>query len=297
MSVLSPQILVNWLIADFKKIILISLVFGVVSVFYALSIPNQYASRVVVTSNMQDAKSIGSMAKLGGLASLAGVSLGGSGELTPEVLYEMISSNSFLASFIEEYKLAPIIMAAESYDPLSNEYIYKKNIYDNTQKAWVREFKFPQKLKPSDIELVEKLKESLSASYARKTKLITISIKSYSPYFAKDLLEKLVTHFNLYVRKNDIDESESAIEYIKQELSASKFQEVKITLQQIMEEQYKKLALAKTRNEYAFRVIESPLLAAKKSEPKRAIICIVVTVGGTVLSILLWWTVRIFRTK
>lgn len=297
MSVLSPQILVKWLIADFKKIILVSLVFCVISVFYALSIPNQYASRVIVTSNMQDAKSMGAMSNLGGLASLAGVSIGSSGELTPEVLYEMITSNSFLASFIEKYKLAPIIMAAENFDPLSNEFIYKKKVYDNTKNIWVREFKFPQNLKPSDIELVEKLKESLSASYARKTKLITINFQSYSPFFAKELLEKLVIHFNLYVRKNDIDESESAITYIKQELSTSKFQEVNMTLQQIMEEQYKKLSLAKTRNEYAFRVIESPLLAAKKSEPKRAVICIVITFGGTVLSILLWWTVRIFRTK
>ena len=46
------------------------------------------------------------------------------------------------------------------------------------------------------------------------------------------------------------------------------------------------MAIAKTRDEYAVRVIEQALMPAKKSEPKRAIICLVVTLFGTFVFVL-----------
>jgi LPS O-antigen subunit length determinant protein (WzzB/FepE family) len=76
----------------------------------------------------------------------------------------------------------------------------------------------------------------------------------------------------------------------------AKYAEVKLALQQILEEQYKKLALAQTREEYALRYIESPMLAVKKSGPKRAIICIAITIIGTTLSLFFWWSLRILRS-
>lgn len=293
---LTPKILVDWFLKDIYKIFAISIVFASFSVLYALSIPNQYSSRAVVSSNLSDSKSMGgTLSKLGGLASLAGVSLGGGGSLSPEVMSEMLNSNSFLATFIRKYDLATIIMAAEGYDSDSRQFNYKENVYDIKNKIWVRDFKFPQTLEPSDIEVVEKFKESFSTSYARKTMLININFKSYSPQFSLDVISKLIAHYNLFMRNNDMAEAESSIGYLEHELVASKYQEVKLALQQIMEEQYKKLALAKTRNDYALRIIEQPLLAAKKSEPRRAIICVLITLGGTFFSVLLLWTVRASR--
>jgi len=298
MLVVSPRLFLEWFIKDFFKIISISIIFAAISVFYALSIPNQYSSHAVVSSNMSDSKSMGgALSKMGGLASLAGISLGGGGALSPEVLYEMLSSSSFLSSFIRKYGLEKETMAVEGYTPENNSFIYKEKIYDVKNNVWVRDFKFPQTVEPNDFELVEKFKESFNASYARKTKLIKISFKSFAPQYSVKTLNDLIFYFNEYMRNNDIDESESSIKYLKKELTSSSYQEVNLALQQLVEEQYKKLAIAKTRDEYALRVIEAPLLAANKSEPKRAIICVVITLLGTFLSVLILWTVRIFRDK
>jgi len=295
MLVVSPRLFLEWFIKDFFKIVIVSILFAVISVFIALSIPNQYSSHVVVSSNMSDSKSMGGLSKLGGLASLAGISLGGGGSLSPEVLYEMLNSGSFLSSFIRKYDLEKEIMAAESYSPESSRFIYKEKIYDVKNDVWVRDFKFPQTLEPNDSELVEKFKQSFNASYARKTKLIKISFKSFSPQYSVKTLNDLIYHFNEYMRNNDTQESELSIKYLKQELTSSNYQEVNLALQQLVEEQYKKLAIAKTRNEYALRVIEAPLLAANKSEPKRAIICVVITLFGTIFTVFFWWVIRIIR--
>jgi uncharacterized protein involved in exopolysaccharide biosynthesis len=295
MLTVTPRLLLDWFINDFWKIFFISLFFAVISILYAISIPNQYSSSATVSSNMSDSKSMGgALSKFGGLASLAGISLGG-GQLSPEVLKEMLTSKSFLASFITKYHLEIDIMAANAFSPEQDVFLYDKKIYDIDDQKWVRQFKYPQSLIPSDIELVEKFKESFSVSYARKTKLITLGFKSYSPKSSKYILINLIAYFNEYMRLNDTTNSESSIKYLKIQLEAAKYNEVKLALQQIMEEQFKKLAIAKTRKEYALRVIEAPMLAAQKSEPRRAVLCLILTFLGTFFSTLILWSVRLYR--
>ena len=63
-----------------KLIVVITAVFAVVSVVYALSLPNEYKASAVVSPAGSGGSSLGSMAgQLGGLASLAGINIG-SGE-------------------------------------------------------------------------------------------------------------------------------------------------------------------------------------------------------------------------
>jgi uncharacterized protein involved in exopolysaccharide biosynthesis len=296
MHTITPRLIVSWFFKDVWKILLISVFFATVSVFYALSLPNIYSSKTKVSSNLSDSKGMnGALSGLGGLASLAGVSLGGGG-LSPEVLKEMLASSSFLASFIKKYHIEKEIMAVKSFQPLKSQFEYDEKIYDNSNGKWVRQFKYPQTLQPSGKEIVDKFKESFGVQYDRKTKLITMSFSSMSPQFSQQILENIVLHFNYYMKSKDISDSQLSVKYLNDQLAVAKYAEVKLALQQILEEQYKKLALAQTREEYALRYIESPMLAVKKSGPKRAIICIAITTIGTTLSLFFWWSLRILRS-
>lgn len=296
MEKITPQLLVQWFLKDFIKIVIIGLTFAVASVFLALSLPNEYSVKAKVVSNLSDAKSLsGNLSGLGGLASLAGVSIGGGSSLTPEVLTEMLNSSSFLASFIRQYQLEKEVMAAIEFIPSKNQFKYDEKLLDVSTGKWIREFEYPQKQDPSDAELVEKFKESFSAEFDRKSKIIMINFTSLSPSFSKKVSDNVIYHFNQYMKNKDIEESETSIKYLQGELELAKFHEVKQALQQVMEEQLKKLSLANTRDEYALRFVQYPIEPTKKSGPKRALICVAVTVGGTMLSILLLWSIRIFR--
>ena len=297
MPLFSTRLLIEWLLKDFWKISAITTVFAVASVIYVLGLPNTYGSRTKVSSNLTDTKSMGgALSSLGGLASLAGISLGG-GTLSPEVLKETISANSFLAAFIRHKGIEKEIIAAEDFNPDKNEFIYDDKLYDVNSNLWIRDYKYPQTLVPSDAELVEKFKESLSFSYERKTKLIVISFTSFSPQFSQTVIQDMVAYFNVYMRNRDMIDFESSVKYLKSELNKATYSEVKYALQQIMEEQYKKLALAKTREEYALRFIESPMIAAKKSGPKRAVICIGITLLGLLFSIISLFSYRIMKKQ
>jgi uncharacterized protein involved in exopolysaccharide biosynthesis len=297
MYTVTPRLILTWFFKDVWKILLISVFFATVSVFYALSIPNKYTSNAKVSSNLADSKSMGgALSNLGGLASLAGVSIGGDG-LSAEVLKELLNSRQFIASFIRKEKIEAEILALKSYQPSDDSFVYDENIYDSKTRNWVRDVKFPLEIEPNGSELSEKFKQSFVVGYERKTKLITLSYKSLSPKFSQEILEKFVSHFNEFMRNNDITDSLDSVNYLKGELAKDNFSEVKLALQQILEEQYKKLALANTRKEYALKFIVSPMLATNKSEPKRAMICVAITIFGTFFSVLIMWTFRISKGK
>lgn len=291
---LTPDLMFSWLFKDIWKILASAFLFGVLSVWVALSIPNQYSSSTVVASNFGEQGGKGALSKLGGLASIAGISVGKS-NYSPEVLKEIINSNSFLAYFIRKQKIEAVVFAAEGFSVEKNSFEYNPKLYDASTQQWIRKFKYPQTLEPADIELVAAFKEKFSVSYDRKTELVKLNFKSYSPSFAQQTLNDLIVTFNEFMREQEVENNTLSLNFLKSELANSNYTEVRLSLQQIMEEQYKNLALAKTRKEFAFKVIEKPLLPVLKSEPKRAVICVAITLGGVLLSLIAIWSVRIFR--
>lgn len=297
MKYINIDILIGWFIEDFWKICIAFVVSAVISVVVALSIPNEYSSRAVVISNMGEGKAIsGALANLGGLASMAGISLGGE-EMNSEVLKEIMISNTFLGMFIQENNLAPVIMAADGFDVTSGEFNFDDSIYDPATQSWTREVVYPATPAPNATEVSEKFREKLSASYDRKNQLVTISILSYSPQFAHETLTKLVNRFNQYMQVKETEKHKKTIAYLNNQLKDAQVVEVRSAIQRVLEEQLKQLALAETRSDYAFRLLEEPTMSYKKSAPKRAVICVAITLFGTLLFIILSWSIRAFRSE
>lgn len=294
MRVLSFKELLKLVWLDKYKIIVAFVIFSVGAVFYALSLPNLYSSKIVVSSTINENNKLSG--SLGGLASMAGISLGG-GEMSPEVVKESLVSNSFLGEFVEENNLSVILFAAQSYDPSSDLFILDESIYDSSSKQWTRKVIYPQEAAPSKDEMAKKLKEFITVGYDRKTKLISVILSSYSPEFSKSTLESLILSFNNYMKLKEKNEALATISYLKDKLNSEKVSEVRLSLQQLLEEQLKKLALAETKTEYALKVIDKPLKPYQKSGPKRSIICLGITAFGTFLTILTLLSLKISRLE
>ncbi|MDI4652067.1 Wzz/FepE/Etk N-terminal domain-containing protein [Pseudoalteromonas shioyasakiensis] len=294
MDVLNYKNIFKLVLLDKYKILILFVIFASVSVFYALSLPNIYTSRIVVSSTINEGGKLSG--SLGGLASMAGISLGG-GEMSPEVVKESLVSNSFLGNFVKENNLGSILFAAESFDPSTKKFVFDESIYDSNLGEWTREVKYPQEVIPAIDELAKKLKESLVVGYDRKTKLITVTLSSYSPDFAKETLTLLISDFNMFMKNKEKEEAELTIKYLKDKLNREQVSEIRLALQQLLEEQLKKLALAETKTEYALKVIDNPLRASQKSSPRRSIICLAITLFGTAFCTLLLLTFRIARLE
>ena len=122
------------------KIIAITAVFAVVSVIYALSVPNQFKATALLAPAQQDSGGIsGALGQLGGLASLAGVSIGGGDSSEAQVAQEIMKSWSFIEGFIADNDLAVEVYAAEGWSKGSNELQINQETYDAENNQWLIE--------------------------------------------------------------------------------------------------------------------------------------------------------------
>jgi hypothetical protein len=137
----------KWIIIAFTA------VFSVASVFYALALPNMYKSTAVLAP----AESSGSseLGRLAGLASLAGVSLGGGGSNRAAEALEILQSWAFIEEFIQEQSIAPQVFAAKGWNQGTNELIYDTEIYNSEIQVWTREPPEGKQAAPSSWELYE----------------------------------------------------------------------------------------------------------------------------------------------
>ena len=79
------------------KILVITAVFAVASIVYALSVPNQYKATALLSPAQSSGGGLsGALGQLGGLASLAGVSIGGGGSSEAQVAQEIMKSWNFI---------------------------------------------------------------------------------------------------------------------------------------------------------------------------------------------------------
>jgi hypothetical protein len=231
----------------------------------------------------------GALGSYSGLAGLAGISLpSGGDEGNSAKALQKISSLSFFEKNILPNIHLPDLMAVDSWNSKTNIVAFDESIYDTSSNTWIRDYSYPQQQIPSAQESFEVFKtEHLSLSEDIKSGFITLSIKHQSPFVAKQWVELVVNEVNTFYRQKDKLESEKAASYLNQQISMTGLSEIKQVLAELLQEETKKLTLIEANQYYVFDYIDPPAVMEKKSEPKRALICILGALLGGMLSILL----------
>lgn len=269
-------------------IVLISGAFAAASVFYALSIPNQYrSSAMVVDASSTKGGALSSLAgQFGGLANLAGISLGG--KKNAAVIYKQIIAQDFITYFIDKRNIKIPLFVAQGWDEKAKKLTYEgQTDYNFDTNQWTRQVKYPKQNEPSAHEAYEKFMDNFDAIYDRKTNIITMSLVSLSPELAHQWLTWLIADFNEYHRNKSVESTARNIEYLKQKIQETKITEIQQALLELMQDQMKQEMLASVQENYLVSILDSPSLASKRDYPPRAIICVVGTFIGGVIGILL----------
>ena len=270
------------------KIIGITAVFAVVSVIYALSVPNQYkASALLAPAQQQSGGLSGALGQLGGLASLAGVSIGGGESSEAQVAQEIMKSWSFIEGFIADNDLAVEVYAAEGWSRESNQLKFDNDVYAVKTKTWLVENDNNGRLgPPTSWQLFEKFSEMLAVSEDKKSGLISISIEYYSPQIAKQWLDLYISSVNKHMQARQVVKVSNNIEYLEAQIEKTSITEMQEVFYTIIEEQIKSQMLAEASPDYAFVAVSPSMVPEEKSQPKRALICILGTLLGGILSVL-----------
>jgi uncharacterized protein involved in exopolysaccharide biosynthesis len=270
-------------------IIVVTAVFAIASVFYALSLPNIYKSEALLApANEEQQGGLGALAgQFGGLASLAGVSLGGGKADKTALAIEILKSRAFFANFVEKHNILPDLMAAKEWDLSTNSVIYDAEIYLPTNNQWLREVKPPKQAKPSMQEAKKVFDELLSIDKDKETGMVNISVEHYSPYVAKQWVDWLIQDINLNMKNRDKQEAEKSITYLQSQIDKTTIFEHKTLLFQLIEEQTKTLMFAEVRDEYVFKTIDTALVPELMFKPKRALIVVLGVLLGGMLAVII----------
>jgi uncharacterized protein involved in exopolysaccharide biosynthesis len=272
------------------RVAAITTAFAVLSAAIALWIPNEYkATALLAPASSSSTSALTRLAgQFGGLAAIAGINLGGDGESDKAVqAIELVKTWDFLERFIRDNHLEIEVFAAKGWNRASNELIIDSELYDLTTKKWVRKFSSAkgETAEPSGWELYEELRDRISISQDKKTRLITLSVEHYSPTTAKEFVDKLVVAINTRLQEQDRSDASKSIDYLKKQVEKTTLNEMQVVFYRLIEEQTKNLMLTEATDEYALRTLSAAKIPEEKSQPKRAVICILGTLVGAILAI------------
>lgn len=272
-------------------------VFMVCSLVWVVKLPNVYQANILVVSN--DSESSGGLAnlagQLGGLASLAGVNLGAEKGGEASVALSILESRSFVMKFIDKYELLPALIAAEGWDPESDELIYDEDVFDPKSHRWNTD-SFEGEL-PSSWKGYLPFMNRLEIVQESDSGVVDIYFEHYSPSVAVHIAQSLVKEINEQMRITAIKEAEKSVSYLNSEVLKTPVTELKSVFYRLIEEQTKTLMLAKVREDYIFRVVAEPVLPEDKNSPKRLFLVIVITFVGGIFSLFLSLFLEAVLTK
>jgi LPS O-antigen subunit length determinant protein (WzzB/FepE family) len=269
-------------------IISITTFISIIAVIYSLLLPNIYQSRALLAPVYSSSVN-GSLGGYSGLVGLAGINLpSGSDQDNSFKAIQKISSLSFFEDNILENIYLPDLMAIKSWNPDTNTMIYDEDIYNSKTNTWIKDDSGEQQLIPSaQSSFGVFIGNHLSLTQDKKSGFLTLLIKHQSPFIAKQWAELVVNEINNFYRKKDKSESEKAASYLNQQILTTDLSEIKQVLAQLLQEETKKLALIEANQYYVFEYIDPPAIMERKSEPRRALICILSALLSGILSVVL----------
>jgi uncharacterized protein involved in exopolysaccharide biosynthesis len=210
---------------------------------------------------------------LGGLASLVG--FGGAGNRENEAL-AILKSRALTSAYIEANDLLPIIF----YDRWDAD----KHQWKSNKKGQVPTLEDGYTVFDKSIRLVVE---------NRKTGLVIVSVTWRDPKLAKEWVDGLVNAANDLLRRQAIERSTTNLEYLQKVLDRTTVVTMKDTISKLMETELKKQMMATGNRDYAFRVVDPPVIPEHKSAPKRSLFA----VFGGAFGAMLWICMVLFRNK
>ncbi|ACJ28341.1 Lipopolysaccharide biosynthesis [Shewanella piezotolerans WP3] len=267
-------------------VIAITTVFAISSVIFAILQPNIYKSEALLApASEEQAGGLGALAgQFGGLASMAGINLGGgAGVDNTQMAIEVIKSRQFTSQFIEKHNILANLMAVEKWNLHDNSLVYDPEVYDEVNDTWVREVKAPYKPKPSMQEAYKEFKDVVSINLVKDTGMVTISVEHLSPTIAQQWVTWLIEDINQVMKERDVAEANRSREFLNKQIAQTNVADIRTVLYKLIEEQAKTIMFAEVRDEYVFKTVDPALIPEEKSKPMRALLCVLGTLAGGIL--------------
>jgi len=247
------------------RIVAVTAVFVAAGAAYAvLATPWFRAETLLMPAEEQ--RTGGLLTELGGLAGLAGVSVGVSDSAEP---IAVLQSQGFTKQFIEEESLIEVLLKDE-WDAEAGRW---KEADPAAQPDWRDAVKYFDE-------------EVRTVSEDARTGLITLGIRWTDPVVAADWANKLVKRLNDRMREQALLEADANLKYLQTQLETTSVVSVQQAVGRLLESEMQKAMLARGKQEFALRIIDRAEAPREPFKPRRLIVVLLSAVAGGLLSVL-----------
>lgn len=278
------------------KIFILTLVVTSLAVIYALSIPNSYKSQTILVPQTEAKPSLGGLSALAGMA---GVDLGGSGQIDAATSFETILKDySFEQYMIEKYNLIDKftlkqenLVFALSFDGFYNMFHFESS-EDSVNEDSVN-------IEEKTYSTYQKILTTLSISTDKKSGLITLSAESIDRFLSKELVEIYLVELTNYLRKTEMQNVDKQIKFYKNEFNNIADISIKTQLGNLAAGLLQKKVLAEANEYYNVKQLTKPQVAyiRDKTKPKRSLIVIVSFITSIILGIFAVFFLEFIRSE
>ena len=306
-------------------IILITLLFAIGGVYYALTAREEFTSTGKILPEYQS--KAGGLGQFAGLASLAGVDLssaagGGADAIRPDLYPDVLKSTPF---FLDVFKIK---VKTKDNKEMTFSQFYDTFVLDNDIRQENTKIQFPTSNQYITVSYqteknLRDLRERISAVIDKKSGLITVTVKLPDPVvatiitdYSMNFLTNYITNYRTEKAKRDLNFLAERLDAAKgkyytnqakkaqysdqYQLSMMKLQAADLQRERIESEykisstfyntllqKYEEAKLKLQQETPVIKVLEPPVVPNKRSEPKRAIIVILNAFLGGILGVIL----------
>lgn len=305
-------------------IIIITMLFAALGLVYAFTAREEFISSGKILPEFQSKS--GGLGQFAGLASLAGVDIGGatggSGDaVRPDLYPDVLKSTPF---FLDLFQLK--VKTKENKEILFSQF-YDQYVLDNEIKEENKKLRFPTSNQYIAVSYqteknLKDLRERINATNDKKTGLLTVTVKMPDPVvatlvtrYSMDYLTTYIINYRTEKAKKDLNFLAERLDAAKgkyynnqakkaqysdqYQLSMMKLQSADLQRERIESEykisstfynsllqKYEEAKLKIQQETPVLKVLEPPVVPNKKSEPKKAIIAIISAFLGGVVGVI-----------
>lgn len=255
--------------------------FTCLALFAAVIGTKTYQATIIVSPVTDDSSGsrISSLvSQVGGLASLTGLSgMSSAATAQKSETIAVLQSEAITDRFIQTNNLLPVLFA-KKWDPAKND--WKTADPQDVPTLWKANAFFKKRVRYVVLD--------------NKTGLVTVVISWTDPARAAAWANGLVKLTNDFLRDKAISEAERNIAYLGAEAQKTDVLRVKEAIYSILQNEIKKMMLARGSAEYALKIIDPAVAPEKPSSPQPVLWTLIGFFGGLFSGFLIvfirhWW--------
>jgi len=261
---------------DWWKITLFSLAVGLVTLLVMFLLPDIYQATAVLTPAVDEKRP---NPALGVLASF-GIDIGSPTKV--EDLETLFKSNDLTVRVFGKYNLWPIVLP-DKFDPATGK----------MKSCWTdrlfRGEKGPRA--PGDWDAIRAAKDRLRISVSKRAGTVSVSFESRSPEASANIVKYFLDEGKSRLQEEALDRAVKNKKFIEEQIGKTVDALTRDRLYALYGQEVEREMMARNREQFGFRVIDSPRIPDRKFKPHRgqaSILALILSfLAGCVLYIVL----------